>query len=110
MRVRTRFAIQVVFKLLAKLVHEGDGGHGRSVTQRTESTAQHVLRQITDVVDILGDAAAGVDASERLLQPVGAFAAGNTPSAALMLIKFDRPQSELDHADGLVDHHHAGRT
>src|ERR1700691_5072804 len=76
-RVATWFAVEVVFKLLAKLVNERDGGHGGRVAQGAEGAAQHVLRQVTNVVDIFGHTAPGMETGERLLQPVGAFAAGN---------------------------------
>src|SRR5271156_4524385 len=44
---------------------------------------------------------------ERLLQPVRAFAAGDAPAAALMLVELHRAQRKLDHAYGLVEHDHA---
>src|SRR5580692_5113488 len=109
-RVGTGFAVQVVFKLLAKLVNEGDGGHGGCVAQGAEGAAQHVLRQITNIVDIFGHAAARVEASERLLQPVGAFAAGNTPATALVLVELHGSQGKLHHADSVVQNHNAART
>ena len=41
---------------------------------------------------------------ERLLEPVRAFAAGNAPAAALVLVELHGAQGELDDADGLVEH------
>ena len=55
----------------------------------------------------LARAEAGVEAGERLLEPVGAFAAGNAPAAALVLIETDGAQGELDHAGLIVDDDYA---
>src|ERR1700761_8219832 len=68
--VGARFAVEMVFEFVAELVHESDGRHGRCVSQGTEGPAQHVLRQVTNVVDILGDAGSGVETGEGLLQPI----------------------------------------
>src|SRR6185312_13890475 len=76
---RARLAVQVIFKLVAKLLYERDSRHGRRVAQRAEGAAQHVFRQVLDVVDVFFSAEAGVKARERLLQPVRTFAAGNAP-------------------------------
>src|ERR1700683_5215512 len=87
-------ALQMIFEFLAKLLDDRDRGHGGGVTQGAERTAQHVLRKILDVVDIFLHSAAGMKASQRLLQPIGPFAAGNAPSAALMLIELHDAKGE----------------
>src|SRR5208282_1193595 len=71
---------------------------------------QHVLRQIADIVDVFGHAAAGMNTSQCLLQPVGTFAAGNTPSTALVLVELHGSQGKLHHADGIIQNHHAAGT
>src|SRR5438128_1446047 len=81
--IRTRLAVQVIFKLLPPFLHDGHRRNRRSVAQRTEGASQHVLRQIINVVNVSLLARAGVETRERLLQPVCAFAAGDTPSATL---------------------------
>src|ERR1700677_2064426 len=96
--IGTRPTFQVIFKLLAKFVDERNGGHGRRVTQRAEGTAQHVLRQIANVVDVFGDSTAGMETGQRLLQPVRSFTTRDAPTAAFVLIKLDGSQSKLDNA------------
>src|SRR5665213_2901844 len=92
---RARLAVQVILKLLAEFLHKGNRRHCRGITQRAERPPQHVFRQVLDVVDILGLAKSGVEPRQRLLQPVSALAAGNTPAATLVLVKTDCPQREL---------------
>src|ERR1035441_8440392 len=100
---RARLAVQVILELLAEFLHKGNRRHCRGITQRAEGTAQHVFRQVLDVVDILGLAKSGVETGQRLLQPVSTFAAGNTPAAAFVLVKTNSPQREFDHAGLIVD-------
>src|SRR5579864_2210798 len=87
----TRTAFQMHFKLITPLINNRHRRNGCGVTQRAESAAKHVLRQILDVVDVLAQAAAVVEARKRLLEPVCTLTAGNTPTAAFMLV-------ELHHA------------
>src|SRR5450432_2705255 len=109
MRVRAGPAVEVVFKLFAELLYERNGRHRGRVAEWAERAAHHVLGEVLDVVDVLGDAAAGVEAGQRLLEPVGALAAGDAPAAAFVLVKLHGPQGELDHAGGLIEHHDAAR-
>src|SRR5271156_2705482 len=88
-------ACDVVFKLFAALLKEGDGGHGCCATERAEGAAQHVFGEILNVVDVLLIASAVVDAGEGLLDPVRAFAAGNAPAAGFVLVKSDGSQGEF---------------
>jgi hypothetical protein len=99
----------MIFKLLAKFFDESDGRHGSGVAERTESAAQHVFRKVLDVVDVAGRAKAGVETRERFFEPVGAFAAGNTPAAALVRIKTDGAEGEFDDAGLVVDDDNATR-
>src|SRR5689334_5248280 len=85
--VRARPAFQMIFKFLAELFHEGDGRHRCRIAERTESPAEHVLRQVPHVVDILLQSAAGMKTLERLFEPVRSFAARDAPTAAFMSIK-----------------------
>src|SRR5665213_2634462 len=84
---RARLAVQVILKLLAELFNKGQSGHCRRITQRTEGTAQHVFRQVLDVVNVLRFAKSRVEPRQRFLQPVSALAAWNTPAATLVLVK-----------------------
>src|ERR1035441_5377687 len=101
---RAGLAVQMVLELLAELLHKGQRGHGRRIAQRAKRPAQHVLGKILNVVYVLRRSKAEVEASDRLLQPVGAFAAGNAPAAALVLIEADGPQRKLDDAGPVVEH------
>src|SRR6202035_1848226 len=105
--VRARPAFQMVFKFLAELFHKRYRGHRGRVTERTKRTAKHVFRQVLHVVDVLLHAATIVEPDQRLLQPIGPFAAGNAPAAALVLVKLHGAQCEFHNALLVVDHHHA---
>src|ERR1035441_4691678 len=94
LRKRARLPVQMVFKLLAKLLHKPQRRHRRRITQWTKRPAHHVLRQVLYVVDVFLHAKPRMKPRQRLLQPVRSLAAGNAPPAALMLIKADRPRSE----------------
>ena len=102
-------AFDVVFKLFAELLDEAERGHRRGVAERAEGAAHHVLGEVLDVVDVFLRAAAVVDAGERLLDPVRAFAAGDAPAAGFVLVEGDGAQGELDDGDGLVEHDDAAR-
>ena len=78
--------------------YERNRRHRRRIAQRTERPTQHVFRQVLNVVDVFLHAAAGMKTHQRLLQPVRALAAGNAPSAALVLVELHRPQRELHDA------------
>src|SRR5579883_330378 len=99
--IRAGLPVQVVFKLFPELLDKSNRRHGRRIAQRAEGTAQHVFRQITDIVEVLVHSAAGMDPSNRLLQPVRSFTARNTPSAAFMLIEGNGAQRKFNDA-GLV--------
>src|SRR6266481_4076534 len=107
---RARLAVQMILKLLPKLLDERHGRHGRGITQRAERPAQHVFRQVVHVVDIFFHAAARVKANQCLFQPVRTFAAGDAPAATLVLVKLHGPQSKLEYAGSLVEDDHAAAT
>src|SRR5438270_10228354 len=92
--VRAWPSFQVVLKFFSEFLYEGDRGHRRGVAQRTEGSAQHVLCEILHVVDIFHHTAATMEADERFLEPIGAFAAGNAPSATLMLVELHGAQGK----------------
>src|ERR1039458_3914909 len=46
-------AVDIILKLLAKLFHKSQRGHGRRIAQRAERPAHHVLGQVLHVVDVL---------------------------------------------------------
>jgi hypothetical protein len=71
----------VIFELFAELLDEAERGHRRCVAERAEGAAHHVFGEVLNVVDVFL-AAAGVEAGQRLLEPVRAFAAGDAPAAA----------------------------
>src|SRR3984957_10118601 len=96
--IRARPAFQMILKFLAELFHERYRRHRRRITQRTKRPAQHVLREILHVIDIFFHAAAAMESSQCLLQPIRAFAAGDAPSATFMLVKLHRPQREFHYA------------
>src|SRR5437867_9640303 len=84
---RTRTAFQMGLEFAPPFIDDGHRRDGRGVTQRAEGPAKHVLRQVLDVVDVLAQPAAVMETRERLLEPIRAFAAGNAPAAALMLVE-----------------------
>src|SRR5664279_3737050 len=107
--IRTRLTVEVVLEFLTKLLNVGNDRHRRRVAQRTEGATQHVLRQVLQVVDVLGHAAARMEARQRLLHPVGTFAAWDTPAAALVLVKLGHAKSEPNDAHLVVEDDHAAR-
>ena len=95
------------FKLVAPLVHDRYRWDRGGITQRAKTSAQYALRQVLDIVDVLAQAAAVMEAGERLLEPVCAFTAGNAPAAAFMLVKLHHAQREFDHASIFVAYNDA---
>src|SRR5271165_1080705 len=94
----------MVLEFPSVLLNVGDDRHRGRIAQWAERAPEHVLRQVLQVVDIFRHTAAGMEARQRLLHPVGALAAGNTPAATLVLIKLGDPQRELDNAHLIVEH------
>src|SRR5439155_7190775 len=70
---------EVVFEFLPEFLHDGNCRHRRCIAQGAKGTAQHVLREIKNIVDIFLQAAARMKSDQRFLEPIGAFAAGNAP-------------------------------
>src|SRR5262249_31479355 len=95
------------FKLAAPFVHDRHRGNGRRVAQWAKCPSEHVLRQVPDVVDVFPQPATVMEAGERFLEPVGAFAAGNTPATTFVLVELHHAQGELHHAGLVVENHHA---
>ena len=60
------------------------------------------------MIYIFHRAVAFVDAGHRLLQPVGALAAGDAPAAALVLVELDGAECELDDRNRLIEDDDAG--
>src|ERR1035441_3688606 len=87
---RAGLAVQMFLELLAELLHESKNGHSRSIAQRAEGPAHHILRKVLNVVDVFGLAESCVEAGQRLLEPVRSLAAGDAPAAAFVLIKANR--------------------
>src|SRR5271155_5874476 len=94
---------------MPKLLDERNRRHRRGIAQRAERSPQHVLGEITNIVEVLIHATPDMYAANFLLNPVYAFATGDTPAAALMLVKLDRAQRKLNHTRLVVDHDDAGR-
>lgn len=63
-RIRARLAVQVILKLLAKLLHKAQCGHGRGIAKRAEGAAQHVFGQVLHVVNVARGPETGVEARE----------------------------------------------
>ena len=98
------------FELVAELLDDRDGRHRRRIAQRAERPAQHVLRNSPIRSMSLVRPAAVVEAVEHLLQPGGAFAAGDAPAAAFVRVEPHDAQRGLHHAGVFVQDHHAART
>src|SRR6267142_1752960 len=88
---RTRTSLKVRLELASPLVHDRHRWDSGGVAQRAERAAQHVLREVLNVVDIFLQPRPGVEAGQRLLEPVRPFAAGDTPSAAFVLVELHDP-------------------
>src|SRR4051794_35446807 len=82
----------VILKFFPELLYKSQSRHRRSIAQWAERTPHHVLGEILYVVDILLLPAVEIHTRQGLLDPVRTLAAGNTPSAAFMLVELDRPQ------------------
>src|ERR1035438_7948277 len=109
MRVRTRTPIQMRLEVFGKLLDNRDSRHGCRIAQRTERTAQHILRELADQRNIALLSAAVMETLQHFFQPGCAFAAGNTPATTLVRIKLHDAQSESDHAGVLIQNHRAAR-
>src|ERR1700731_4785079 len=71
---------QALLKILAELFDNRDGGHGSGVAERAEGPAEHVLRKLTEKIDVVLAAASVIEALQNLAQPGGAFTAGDAPA------------------------------
>src|SRR5450631_4253911 len=71
---RARFAVQVIFKLFAEFLHKAQRGHCGRIAQWSEGAAHHVLGQVLNVIDVFRRSKSCMEARERLLEPVSAFA------------------------------------
>src|SRR5713226_10356634 len=97
----------MIFEFAAEFLHDADGGHGGSVTERAERAAEHVLRKFFDQIDVLAAAQSSVKAFQHFAQPGGAFATGNTPSAGFVRVKMHDAARHIHHAGVFVHHHDA---
>src|SRR5260370_7450260 len=97
----------MIFEFAAEFLHDADGGHGGSVTERAERAAEHVLRKFFDQIDVLAAPQSSVKAFQHFAQPGGAFATGNTPSAGFVRVKMHNAARHVHHAGVFVHHHHA---
>src|SRR5437868_2151436 len=104
---RTWTSFKVIFKFFSELLHNRDGWHCCRIAKRAECPAQHVLRKVLDVVDVLAHATTTMKPRKRLLQPVRPFAARNAPAATLVLVEHHDPLRVLDHARGVIQYDHA---
>src|SRR5208337_802894 len=92
----------MVFKCLAILLDVRNNRHRSRIAEWTERASEHVLGQILQVVDVFGHSAAGMEASQGLLHPVGALTTWNAPATALVLVELRHPQSKPDNAHVVV--------
>src|SRR5688572_12204540 len=98
---------QFSFKLIAELLDDRDSGQRGGIPKRTEGSAEHVLREFANKIDIGGDADPRVESSKHFLEPERAFAAWNTPSATFVLIEAHNAEAGAHHVCGVIHHHHA---
>src|SRR4030095_12312849 len=97
----------MVFKFLAKLLHERDDRHRGRVPQWAERASEHVFCEILNIVDILPHSSAFMESDQCFLEPVSAFAAWDAPSAALVLIELDRAERKFHNAGRVVEYNDA---
>src|SRR3954452_23599956 len=98
-----RPAFEMCFKFVAPLVHDRHSRDGGGIAERAEGATKHVLRQVLDVINVLFHTRAIVEAGKGFLEPVCTLAAGNAPSAALVLVKLHDAEREFDHACSLIE-------
>src|SRR5579864_4084826 len=60
-------SLQVCFELVAPFIHDRHRWNSCRVAQRTECSSEHVLRQVFDVIDVLLQPTAIVEASKSFL-------------------------------------------
>src|SRR6266851_5819208 len=97
----------MIFEFATEFLHDADGRHGGSVTERAERAAKHVLRKFFDQIDVLAATQSSVKAFQHFAQPGGAFATGNTPATGFMCVKMHNAARHVHHEGVLVHHHHA---
>src|SRR6202050_5606354 len=77
------FPVQMVFKFVAPLLDDADGGQSRGIAQWAECAPEHIFRKLVNQRNIFRAAAALVETVQHLAQPSGAFAARGAPAARL---------------------------
>src|SRR5258708_5365785 len=102
---RTRSSFQVRLEFAPPLVYDRHRRNRGRIAQWTERPTQHVLGQVLNVVDVLLQSAAIMEASESFLEPVSTFTAGNAPAATFVLVELHDSQGKFDHASLVVNHH-----
>ena len=73
------------------------------VAERTERTAQYVVADVEQLVQVSLAALAALQRVAQLHHPVRALAARRALAAGLVLVELHPPQCRPDHAGGLVE-------
>ena len=98
---------EIVFKFVAELFDDADGGHRGGVAQRAEGAAQHVFGKVADHNDVALRACSLDESGEQLFEPGGAFAAGDAPAAAFVLVEAHNAEGDADHVGIFIEDDHA---
>src|SRR6267154_1889384 len=80
------FAVEMIFELVAPLLHDTDCRQRRGVAQRAKTVPEYVFREFTDKVNIFFAPTAVVEAVQHLPQPCGAFTTGDAPTAGFVRV------------------------
>src|SRR5579859_6155959 len=97
----------MILKFVSPLLHDADGGQRSGVTERAEGAAEHVLRKLSDQVNVFAAAKARVEAFQHFAEPRCSLAAGNAPAAGLVRVKVHDPARHVDHAGVFIHNNHA---
>src|SRR5215212_3009161 len=86
-RYQTLLVLDVVLEFVPVVLDERAHRHRRCVSQRADRTPLNVVRDIVEQIQILGLAAAVLDAIHHTVEPTGAFAAGRALAARFLVVE-----------------------
>ena len=104
-------AFDFLFEVFGELLQDGFDDPIGAVGEAADGGAGHDALGEADFheqVEVLGAAAAFVDAVDDLVGPGGAFAAGGALAAGFVGVEADAVTGDGDHVGGVVHHRHAG--
>src|SRR5476651_2403076 len=67
--VRARLAVEVILEFVPEFFDNRNRRHGGRIAQRAKCAAQHILRNISNQIDVIAGALAVVEPLQDFLQP-----------------------------------------